>query len=110
MKATDRKPWISLLGGAAIKLGSFGLVFRDKDISDNISDWSYFGAYVGGCFGIVSVVLIYLTFREQSKNLRWAIRRLTADSLVVYVHKPTVILEGDTLNTVGDTVETFTRK
>lgn len=67
MKATDRKLWIPLLGGAAIILGSFWLVFRDQDISDNISDWSYFGAYVGGCFGIVSVILIYLTFREQSK-------------------------------------------
>ena len=29
MKATDRKLWIPLLGGAAIILGSFGLVFRD---------------------------------------------------------------------------------
>ena len=67
MKATDKKLWLPLLGGAAIILGSFWLVFRDQDISDNISDWSYFGAYVGGCFGIISVVLIYLTFREQSK-------------------------------------------
>lgn len=67
MKATDKKLWIPLLGGAAIILGSFWLAFRDQDISDHISDWSYFGAYVGGCFGIVSVVLIYLTFREQSK-------------------------------------------
>jgi len=67
MKATDKKLWIPLLGGAAIILGSFWLVFRDQDISDNISDWSYFGAYVGGCFSIVSVILIYLTFREQSK-------------------------------------------
>ena len=49
-------------------------------------------------------------YTSESKNLRWSIRRLTADSLVVYVHKPTVILDGDTLNTIGDTVETFTRK
>ena len=49
-------------------------------------------------------------YTTESKNLRWSIRRLTADSLVVYVHKPTVILDGDTLNTIGDTVETFTRK
>lgn len=49
-------------------------------------------------------------YTAESKNQRWSIRRLTTDSLVVYVHKPTVILDGDTLNTVGDTVETFTRK
>lgn len=49
-------------------------------------------------------------YTNESKNLLWSIRRLTTDSLVVYVHKPTVILDGDTLNTVGDTVEMFTRK
>ena len=49
-------------------------------------------------------------YTTKSKNLCWSIRKLTADSLVVYVHKPTVILDGDTLNTIGDTVETFTRK
>lgn len=49
-------------------------------------------------------------YTAESKNLCWSIRKLTADSLVVYVHKPTVILDGDTLNTIGDTVETFTRK
>lgn len=49
-------------------------------------------------------------YTSESKNLSWSIRRLTTDSLVVYVHKPTVVLNGDTLNTIGDTVETFTRK
>lgn len=49
-------------------------------------------------------------YTPESKNLCWSIRRLTADSLAVYVHKPTVVLDGDTLNTIGDTVDTFTRK
>ena len=49
-------------------------------------------------------------YTSESKNLLWSIHRLTTDSLVVYVHKPTVILDGDTLNTVGDTVELYTRK
>ena len=49
-------------------------------------------------------------YTPESKNLCWSIRKLTADSLVVYEHKSTVILDGDTLNTIGDTVETFTRK
>lgn len=49
-------------------------------------------------------------YTPESKNVRWTIRKLTADSLVVYEHKPTVVLDGDTLNTIGDTVETFTHK
>ena len=49
-------------------------------------------------------------YTDESKNERWSIRRLTTDSLVVYVHKPTVVLDGDTLNTIGNTVKTFTRK
>lgn len=60
-----------------------------------------------------SVVLYYFypqAYTSESKNVSWSIRKLTADSLVVYVHKPTVILDGDTLNTVGDTFETFTRQ
>lgn len=49
-------------------------------------------------------------YTTESKNLSWSILRLTADSLVVYVHKPSVVLYGDTLNTIGDTFETFIRK
>lgn len=49
-------------------------------------------------------------YTAESKNMRWSIRKLTTDSLVVYVHKPTVVLDGDTLNTIGDITETFTRK
>ena len=49
-------------------------------------------------------------YTAESKNLRWSIRRLTTDSLVVYVHKPTVILDGDTLNTAGNETEIYRRK
>lgn len=49
-------------------------------------------------------------YTPESKNERWTIRKLTPDSLTVYVHKSTVVLNGDTLNTIGDTIETFTRK
>lgn len=84
MKATDKKLWLPLVGGALIILGSFGLVFKDQDISDNISDWSYFGAYVGGCFGIVSVILMYLTFREQSKMAYQT--RFESVFLICYAH------------------------
>ena len=49
-------------------------------------------------------------YTAESQNERWIIRKLTSDSLTVYVHKSTVVLNGDTLNTIGDTIETFTRK
>ena len=49
-------------------------------------------------------------YTSESKNLSWSIRRLTTDSLVANVHKPTVVLDGDTLNTVGNSIELYTRK
>lgn len=45
----------------------------------------------------------------ESKNEHWTIRKLTPDSLVVYVHKNTVILDRDTLNTSDNDLETFIR-
>lgn len=49
-------------------------------------------------------------YTSESKNERWTIRKLTTDSLTVYVHKSTVVLNGDTLNTAGNETEIFTRK
>lgn len=49
-------------------------------------------------------------YTPESKNERWTIRKLTADSLIVYVHKNVVILDGDTLNTLGNETEIFTRR
>lgn len=49
-------------------------------------------------------------YTVESKNERWTIRKLTTESLTVYVHKSTVVLNGDTLNTAGNEIEIFTRK
>lgn len=49
-------------------------------------------------------------YTSESKNEHWTIRKLTPDSLVVYVHKNTVVFDGDTLNTSGNEIETFIRK
>lgn len=49
-------------------------------------------------------------YTAESKNERWSIRKLTPDSLTVYVHKSTVVLNGDTLNTAGNEIETYRRK
>lgn len=48
-------------------------------------------------------------YASDSKNVRWSIRKLTPDSLVVYVHKNTVVFDGDTLNTSDNEIETFNR-
>lgn len=49
-------------------------------------------------------------YTTESKNERWTIRKLTSDSLTVYVHINTVVLNGDTLNTAGNKTEIYTRK
>lgn len=49
-------------------------------------------------------------YTPESKNERWTICKLTSDSLTVYVHKSTIVLNGDTLNTTGNEIEIFTRK
>lgn len=49
-------------------------------------------------------------YTPESRNERWTIRKLTTNSLTVYVHKSIVVLNGDTLNTAGNEIEIFTRK
>lgn len=49
-------------------------------------------------------------YTPESQNERWTICKLSSDSLTVYVHKSTVVLNGDTLNTTGNEIEIFTRK
>ncbi len=48
-------------------------------------------------------------YTSESKNEHWTIRKITPDSLVVYVHKNTVVLDGDTLNASGNEIEAYTR-
>lgn len=67
MKAVDKNLWLPIGFGAFIILGVFIIFFHTQSFSDNIADWASFGAYVGGCFGFISVILMYLVFREQSK-------------------------------------------
>ena len=49
-------------------------------------------------------------YTPESKNERWSIRKLTTDSLTVYVHKSIAVLTGDILNTAGNEIEIFTCK
>lgn len=48
-------------------------------------------------------------YTSESKNEHWTIHKLIPDTLTVYVHKNTVVLDGDTLNTSGNEIETYIR-
>lgn len=67
-----------------------------------------------GYFADKDSVMLYgfypQAYTPESKNVRWSIRKLTTDSLTVYVHQSIVVLNGDTLNTAGNEIEIFTRK
>lgn len=93
-----RRLLILLILGLALALKTYA----HAGVYDSINEYRHwiFPAYLYCLiFGILFMVALGSTFR-----------RLTADSLVVYVHKPTVILDGDTLNTIGDSFEIFTHK
>ena len=49
-------------------------------------------------------------YTPESKNERWTIRKLSSDSLTVFVHNSTLELNGDTLTTAGNEIEIFTHK
>ncbi len=85
--------------------GHYKYLYKESDYTNKQS-----GKYYADKDSIVLYGFYSDAYTPESKNMRWSIRRLTSDSLVVYVHKPTVVLDGDTLNTIGDTVETLTRK
>lgn len=49
-------------------------------------------------------------YTKESKNECWSIHKLTPDSLVVAPKKVTVVLNGDTLNTEKEPIETYIRR
>lgn len=87
--------------------GQYHYLYKEDGYSNTQS-----GKY--GYFADKDSVVLYgfypQAYTPESKNERWAIRKLTTDSLTVYVHKSTVVLNGDTLNTAGNETEIFTRK
>ena len=87
--------------------GQYHYLYKENDYSNKQSGrYSYFADKD-------SVVLYGFypqAYTAESKNERWTIRKLTSDSLTVFVHKNMVNLNGDTLNTVGNEIEIFTRK
>lgn len=87
--------------------GQYNYLYKEDSYSNKQS-----GRYV--YFADNDSVVLYgfypQAYTAESKNERWTIQKLTSDSLTVFVHKSTVVLNGDTLNTAGNEIETFTRK
>lgn len=85
--------------------GHYHYLYKEDGYSNKQS-----GRYFADKDSIVLYGFYPQAYTPESKNERWTIRKLTPDSLTVYVHKSTVVLNGDTLNTAGSEIETFTRK
>lgn len=85
--------------------GHYNYLYKEDGYSNKQS-----GRYFADKDSVVLYGFYPQAYTAESKNERWTIRKLTSDSLTVYVHKSTVVLNGDTLNTAGNEIEIFTRK
>lgn len=85
--------------------GHYNYLYKENSYSNKQS-----GIYFADKDSVVLYGFYPQAYTPESKNERWTIRKLTPDSLTVYVHKSTVVLNGDTLNTAGNEIETYRRK
>lgn len=85
--------------------GHYNYLYKENSYSNKQS-----GIYIADKDSVVLYGFYQQAYTPESKNERWTIRKLTPDSLTVYVHKSTVELNGDTLNTAGNEIETYRRK
>lgn len=85
--------------------GHYNYLYKEGGYSNKQS-----GKYFADKDSVVLYGFYPQAYTPESKNERWTIRKLTTDSLVVYVQNPIVVLDGDTLNTVRETFETFIHK
>lgn len=62
-----------MLGGiTALLLGIFILQFHGSSLSNRISDWGSFGDYIAICTSLISIALIYQTYKEQRMSNKFA--------------------------------------
>lgn len=87
------------------KSGRYHYLYKDGDYQNKQS-----GRFYAHGASVVLYGFYPDAYTAESKNERWTIRKLTSDSLTVFVHKNTVVLNGDTLNTAGNETEIYTRK
>jgi len=65
---TDKKIILITLGVAIVPLVVYVIWFWGIGLSDNTTDWGAFGNYVAICLSVLSISLIYITYREQRKS------------------------------------------
>lgn len=85
--------------------GHYNYLYKENGYSNKQS-----GRYFADKDSVVLYGFYPQAYTTESKDERWSIRKLTPDSLTVYVHKSTVVMNGDTLNTAGNETEIYTRK
>ena len=84
--------------------GHYQYLYKESDYTNKQS-----GRYYADKDSVVLYGFYPDAYTPESKNEYLTIRKLTPNSLVVYVHKNTVIFDGDTLNTSGNEIEIYTR-
>lgn len=67
MKKKDRLILFAILVVVVLVIGSYIINFYSANISGDSSNWGNLGSYIGGTLSIVSVLLIYYTYRKQSE-------------------------------------------
>ena len=85
--------------------GHYNYLYKENSYSNKQS-----GKYFADKDSVVLYGFYPQAYTSESKNERWTISKLTPDSLTVYVHKSTVVQNGDTLNTAGNEIEIFIKK
>lgn len=65
---TDRNILLIALVVAIALLMAYVICFWGIEISGNTSDWGDFGNYLAVCLSVLSISLIYITYREQRKT------------------------------------------
>ena len=65
---SDKKIVLMAFGMTVVMMLFYILHFTDADISSHPADWGAFGNYAAVCVGILSIALIYITYREQRRT------------------------------------------
>lgn len=68
MKISDKQIVYCTISGAMGMLLTYIICFWGVSISDKTSDWGAFGNYMGMVISSISIALIFITYREQSKS------------------------------------------
>ncbi len=85
--------------------GHYNYLYKESDYTNKQS-----GKYYADKDSVVLYGFYPDGYTPESKNVRWSIRKLTPDTLTVYVHKNNVVLDNDTLNTAGNEIEVYKKQ